>query len=96
MAKDTLCFKITDGLIKAWHEEKVEEPPRSTGYTYLVLNRCTCGECVYKGIDFTAEYDALLKKIQEVPYRIRAAEEDVNMCKLQQEINASMSISLNG
>lgn len=43
------CFPITKGLIKAYEDEKISR--RSTEYTYLVLNRCTCGGCINKDID---------------------------------------------
>ncbi|MCL2140333.1 MAG: hypothetical protein FWH42_01445 [Dehalococcoidia bacterium] len=83
MDKQSLCFPLTDGLIKSWFEEKVCKPSMSTEYTWLVLNRCTCGFCSKKQVDFTAEYEALLQKIQTIPYAIRAKAKDVEICKLQ-------------
>jgi hypothetical protein len=49
-----LCFKVTPGLISAW---RLGQKGRSTEYTYLVLNNCTCGECINKYIIFDEEED---------------------------------------
>ena len=64
METDKLCFAVTDGLIRAWHAQRVEKPTRSTEYTYLIINRCICGECINKQIDFSAEYKSLRKRVE--------------------------------